>query len=132
MSEQIIAVYDNPDFIDRYTVYFEINYWNNQFNEQLPVNLVEWDEIYKGGEVVYQGEVKEILISYPLLNGLVFPIPGTRYYWTREQMYELIRAAYALVYTAPDHFGVWGHGMCDLFIEGVNVRDGRISLIIGS
>ena len=53
-----------------------------------------------------------------------------------SSIYELIdtiKKGYKEIYSNPDKFGIWGHYISDLVIEGIEIfKDGDISLSIGS
>lgn len=54
-------------------------------------------------------------------------------YSSIHELINNIKKAYKEIYSNPDRFGIWGHYISDLVIEGIEIfKDGDISLSIGS
>ncbi len=90
-----------------------------------------YDEDYK--DIDFGRKVKgRLTVDYPIENYVEFEIE----YKTLHDLVDEIRRAYHYVYkdvNKDNPFGVWGHEIGDLYIEGIEIYPGNvIDLKIGS
>jgi hypothetical protein len=76
----------------------------------------------------------ELELTYPLSK----PYPKFKIHTNKgmklPKLLKKIGNAYSKVYTTPEKFGVWGHGIEDLCIEGIKIdnKNKKIKLLMGS
>ena len=109
-------------------------------------------KMVKPMEVVIRKENIVIEYTYPLSNKIEFP-HKRKGGWTRKALVSTIQKDYAKIYRDEDKavgptdcvpgtynrdrsegpYGIWGHCIGDLVIEGVSISDkGKVTLSIGS
>ena len=78
-----------------------------------------------------------VMIDYPLDPGIQVRIPDNMY--SRRDTPSLgrfllaIAREYQEIYRRPAKYGIWGHGLSDLYFERVTVaKDGAVELAVGS
>lgn len=111
-------------------VTFEINYQSSIDGSEAPVNLVDPGEILNPSEIVYNGKIEYVELTYPLTSKFKVPVPGNNTMWERWQIYQIIYAAYCMANAYP--YMWWGHYISDLFIEGVTIDKEVVTLVMGS
>lgn len=76
----------------------------------------------------------ELLIDYPLSKPAVYKIKTGQHGMGLGKLLQKIGEAYRKVYEEEDKYGVWGHYITDLAIEGikVNYKTKKITLDVGS
>ena len=89
-----------------------------------PEALVDGDR-----ELVNSTEPIWVEFDYPLNNTYRFQIPSPV---TVESLAAFVQDTYHDIYSEEDKFGIWGHDIGDLVLEGVEIHPGRIELYIGS
>lgn len=90
-----------------------------------------YDEDYE--DIEFEKKIKgRLVIDYPIKNCVEFEVE----YETLHDLVDEIRRAYHYVYkdvNKNNPFGVWGHDIGDLWIEGIEIYPGNvIHLKIGS
>ena len=92
-----------------------------------------WDQWYN-----FEPRDLMVILDYPLDKPIKVLIPAEEY--TRPSglasfgMFLLaVARKYEELYQAPQRYGIWGHGIGDLYFEMVTVgKDGGVKLFIGS
>lgn len=77
---------------------------------------------------------KEIKVhfNYPLTTADTFTFKNSRGF-TLRYFAKAVRKGYRAIYKEPDKYGIWGHCMGDLYIEGITEElPGMFNLSIGS
>jgi len=69
--------------------------------------------------------------DYPLDIDAEFPYRNPSGF-TRLSLFMCILDGYQTIYEHPEKYGVWGHGLDDLFLEGAVVNGDQVELQIGS
>jgi hypothetical protein len=59
------------------------------------------------------------LIAYPLAGPVLFPIELSHEPWSIWYICCAFADQYMRIYEHPERYGVWGHGLSDLWIEGL-------------
>jgi hypothetical protein len=74
-----------------------------------------------------------LTIDYPLTKPYVSTL-NTEYGLTVQQVIDFIRDEYYNIYENPKKYGVWGHSLSDLYLEGITVDfdKKKISILVGS
>ena len=76
-----------------------------------------------------------ILFNYPLSGDYIFKLNkknGSEHI-TKADFVNFVQAAYHEIYDDEETYGVWGHDLRDLFLEGAEQRkDGVFKLHVGS
>lgn len=90
--------------------------WNGQF-EKLPPN-----------------KIYEIVIDYPIDKPFVRKINTGKFGMSLFSLLRRIGKYYQSIYNCEEKYGVWGHEITDLIIEGININHKKklITLDIGS
>lgn len=137
---------------------FEINY-KCQYEDckgepwAMPVDNSYWKKKYGELEIINPNEIitkaQEITIQfdYPLSNEVDFTFKSKNGF-TRKKFYECIVKGYKRIYAAEDDpghipgmynrassegpYGIWGHDIGDLVVEGVYKKGKKYYLHIGS
>jgi hypothetical protein len=76
-----------------------------------------------------------VSLTYPLDGTFTFEIerPEGEKAFTRASLAKAIQGLYAKVYEDPPTYGIWGHHMGDLVLEGAYIsRSGEVRVCIGS
>jgi len=110
------------------------------------------EPILNGTDMVTYEEFISILFTYPLSNSVMFT-SYKRGGFTREDFFDAIRSGYKNIYHDEDEattceeknpflfnrgstdgpYGIWGHDLEDLYIEGITKSDkGYYELTVGS
>lgn len=128
---------------------FEINYHPNwdgvEKDYETCVRVCDWhdsevmDCLVDASEVVADLEEIKIVFDYPLSHSVTFNFFSNSGGFTRFEFFRAIYKGYDLIYGAENRegsgspHGIWGHGMGDLFIEGVRETEpGVYALSMGS
>ena len=114
---------------------FTIDYLKEEEAFPMPVvsDPTKLTDLIDPEEVVIPAKAFSILVNYPLRNSAIFQFDPTPHAVTRRQLYSMIQYCYALIYSEPIKYGVWGHEVGDLYIEGCTwENDGTLTLTMGS
>jgi hypothetical protein len=77
-------------------------------------------------------EVIDIVINYPLQTELIHRAEKEGGFTVRD-FAESLLDGYKLIYRDPKRFGVWGHGLGDLFLESIEeIEPGKFKAVMGS
>ncbi|SRR5258706_6526389 len=73
-------------------------------------------------------------IDYPLSTCATFKLKTGKQGMGLIRLLNEIGKAYTKVYVQDEHYGIWGHDIGDLVIEGINInyKNKTISLSVGS
>jgi|ERR1019366_4700639 hypothetical protein len=76
----------------------------------------------------------ELIIDYPVSNPATYKLHTGKSGMGLCRLLKEIGKAYEKVYAAEDKYGVWGHFITDLAIEGISVdfKKKKIRLDVGS
>lgn len=88
-------------------------------------------DLKKPSEIVIELVDLWIDFTYPLAVSASFRY-GNPAGFTRLVLFECIKQGYLTIYKDPALYGIWGHGIDDLFLEAAELKDGRVELSIGS
>lgn len=81
--------------------------------------------------IVVPLDAVNIEFDYPLHRSASFQ-HHTRGGFTRLGLFKRIRDDYRKIYKTPLEYGIWGHGIDDLFLEGATLDGNRLTLSMGS
>ena len=81
---------------------------------------------------VAQNESVILIIDYPLHDPFIKKLNGGKLGLTAADLVDEIIKSYQKIYQNLGKYGVWGHDMEDLVIEGINRTGNKIYLSIGS
>ena len=87
--------------------------------------------IKRPNDLVIKDTEITIEFDYPL-GAPVFKTYKSKTGFTRQLLFEKIQSGYLKIYYKPDKYGIWGHGIDDLALEGVQIKDAKVTLSIGS
>lgn len=96
---------------------------------------VEMLDCFKGDlQQLPPNQTFELVIDYPVSTPAVYKIKTGKRGMGLGRLLRKIGEAYRRVYKAEAKYGVWGHYITDLAIEGINVnyKTKRITLDVGS
>lgn len=86
---------------------------------------------YSGDRYFVFPEKVKIKIDYPLSVDVFFTLENQK--TLSGLLWEVSKVYVDIIYDNPDKFGVWGHGVHDLYFEGLTIfSDGYVELSIGS
>lgn len=105
------------------------------FNEaEDSFRVVDWKEqpIERLDEVISDRKEWSIKITYPLSKPFIWT-PDTGSVLTLREFCDTLSNMYAHVYNFADVYGVWGHSIGELFLEGYEeTSPGLFHPIVGS
>ncbi len=110
------------------------NCWGNSYDDAVPA-YTDPHDIEDKDSIVTKRKKIQIVFDYPLTDPVTFSFTTRcKKGWTRKALFCAIRQGYRKIYQNDEKYGVWGHCMEDLVIEGVrqNKRGGKFSLDMGS
>jgi hypothetical protein len=73
----------------------------------------------------------EIEFDYPMNTRARFSFVNHGGF-TRREVFECIKDGYNAIYAEPSRYGIWGHGIIDLCVEGCEYDSGVLKLTMGS
>lgn len=132
----------------------DINYYDKFWGEEYPARVVGFkdpnivDNLIDPDKLITPSKDIKIRFDYPLSRPVVLSFSNPDGF-TRKQLFEAIYAGYKHIYDLEDDpgyiegtfnrassegpYGIWGHYMDDLFIEGVLKKtDSYFALVMGS
>ena len=91
------------------------------------------NRIIDGDHVIIRAHTIEIVYNYPL-NGSYRFMHTNKRGWTRKRLAQAIEKDYVYMYHKSERYGIWGHDIRDLVIEGIEyeTRTHVVRLTIGS
>lgn len=102
----------------------------------MSIHIASWRE--DNGIMIFSKELEnkevEVTISYPLKTKYVFTYKDKDGIGCVTDLISNIVSKYRFVYSKSEEFGIWGHCIGDLVIEGLNLdlTTNKIILYIGS
>ena len=81
-----------------------------------------------------EGGPLTIALTYPLEKPYVVNLgggEGGRFLWLGTVLWHVAKG-YEEVYKDPEKYGVWGHGLSDLYLEGLIIDGDKAEILVGS
>jgi len=99
-------------------------------------------DLIGGNEIVAESPEIEIVFDYPLSHEVTLPFSNDGKPFTRRDFWRAVYEGYTQIYREEDEaerqdfdgpYGIWGHDIGDLHIEGVTeVESNKFELHMGS
>lgn len=92
------------------------------------------EEIDDGTNVLPPNQVFELTINYPIEKPVIFKVKTRTRGMNTNDLCSRIVECYIVIYNNCEKYGVWGHSIGELFLEGVaiNHETKQISIDMGS
>ncbi len=95
------------------------------------LTVVGDEKPHNPNQILTKSKSITIRLDYPLDGDYDF-VYSSKNGFTLSKVISLIRKSYKKIYDNPGKYGVWGHDIGDLIIEGVELKKGIISVWTGS
>lgn len=92
------------------------------------------DNLVDKNKVVSRRKTLEVEVDYPLGATFLFKIKmrGGQRVWKLKTLIKRIQEIYNMIYKDQNKYNVWGHELGDLHLEEIEIRNGRVTLGVGS
>jgi len=125
----------------QYCIDYYDSVWDDACAMMIDPKYSEESKIIQPNEVIIKAHTIEIEYDYPLETTVRFKHTDKRG-WTRRRLFKAIQKDYLRIYREEDAaeydddspYGIWGHDLGDLHLEGLTYDPDKklVTLIIGS
>jgi hypothetical protein len=95
------------------------------------ISVCDGKDLDDYSKIIVKGDEATIVFDYPLSGKFEFKFKNKGGF-TLGKIINLVSKTYEKIYKDPQKYGIWGHEMGNLFIEGIVVNGSQVELWIGS